>query len=56
MDLPPQVEEAKIVVEQSQLNLQNSTLLLSQSVERAYINAVNAGTNRLLTKLNIMHY
>ena len=37
-----QVEEAKIVVDQSQLNLQNSKLLLSQSVERAYINAVNA--------------
>ncbi|MCC8426627.1 TolC family protein [Mucilaginibacter sp. UR6-11] len=36
------VEEAKIQVEQSQLNLKNTTLLLSQSVERAYINALNA--------------
>ena len=37
-----QVEEAKIAVDQAQLNFSNTKIILSQSVERAYINVQNA--------------
>jgi len=37
-----QVEEAKINVDQAQLNLKNTNITLSQAVERAYINVENA--------------
>lgn len=37
-----QVEEAKINVEQSQLDLRNTKITLSQSVERAFINVQNS--------------
>jgi len=37
-----QVEEAKIVVDQAQLNLKNAAFTLSQTVDRAYINVENA--------------
>ena len=37
-----QVEEAKIAVDQSQLDLRNTKITLSQNVERAFINVENA--------------
>ncbi|BAU52358.1 TolC family protein [Mucilaginibacter gotjawali] len=37
-----QVEEAKINVDQADLNLKNTRITLSQSVERAYLNVTNA--------------
>jgi outer membrane protein len=37
-----QVEEAKIQVDQAQLNLKNESITLSETVERAYINVMNA--------------
>ena len=37
-----QVEEAKIEVDQASLTLRNSKLILSQTVERAYLSVVNA--------------
>ncbi|WP_295673016.1 TolC family protein [uncultured Mucilaginibacter sp.] len=37
-----QVEEAKINVDQAGLNLKNTRITLSQSVERAYLNVTNA--------------
>jgi outer membrane protein len=37
-----QVEEAKIAVKQAQLNLTDTRVVLSQTVERAYINVQNA--------------
>jgi outer membrane protein len=37
-----QIEEAKINVDQAQLNFSNTKIILSQSVERAYINVQNA--------------
>lgn len=36
------VEQARIDIEQAQLNLRNTQTVLSQDVERAYINALNA--------------
>lgn len=37
-----QVAEAKIVVDEAQLNLKNETIILSQNVEKTYINVGNA--------------
>lgn len=36
------VEKSKIAIDQSRLNLQNTKLLLSEQVEQAYINLINA--------------
>ena len=41
-EVKTQVEEAKIAVDQAQLDLKNTKITLSQSVERAYINVENS--------------